>query len=248
MKRILRSICCVVVIIIVSAYSIALAEQDIAFRKIPWGSSIPEAEKLWDIPDYSFTVVENTVLGYEENYLDVYPSLNQTKVPSGHTALSYMFGPQVAGYDIASIYLYFRYGDAGNIKAPENAKFCAAQYGFNNIVDISGAYADLKGKLDSLYGKSIETTDEDSGTIYGSEGTQKYNSVEKISVWTDSSNAKVYLVSKTSDNPDALLTNYIYLVYLSPNYDDELHNTEAIATAFIMNEESENRSDSTDGL
>lgn len=247
MKKGLKSIFCVALAFLCTC-TIAFAEQDIAFRKIPWGASIPEAEKLWDIPDYTFTVVENTVLGYEENYLDVYPSLNQTNVPSGHTALSYMFGPQVAGYDIASIYLYFRYGDTGDIKSPGNAKFCAAQYGFNNIVDISGAYIDLKGKLDSLYGISIEKNDEDSGTIYGSDGTQKYNSIEKISVWTDSSNAKVYLVSKTSDNPDALLTNYIYIVYLCPNYDNELHNTETIATKYIVNEENENRSDSTDGL
>jgi len=40
----------------------------------------------------------------------------------------------------------------------------------------------------------------------------------------------VYLVSMTSDNKNATLTNYIYLVYLEPNYDKHLEETERTVT------------------
>ena len=242
-KRVFMIVIVAVLLLCASAH----AEKKILFRKVAWDVNVTTAKALWNVDGYSSNL-ENTYLGYEDNYLDAYPSANYTTIPSGHVVFSYVSGLQVAGYDVECVNMYFRYGDEGDITALENAQLCAASYSFQNIVDISGAYDDLREKLCALYGTPKDTSEEKSGAQYGSDGTQEYKGLKRTSVWQDEYGAKVYLISMISDNPNVLFTNYIYMVYLEPDYDKKLEHTESVAKTYAIQLENENRSTSIDGL
>ena len=61
---------CLIVVLLVSCVIGSTAEKDIVFRDIPWGSSLPEVEKVLDKAGFYVFHMDNVVLGKVASYYD----------------------------------------------------------------------------------------------------------------------------------------------------------------------------------
>lgn len=238
MKRIILVILTVVLILNV-ATTFADTEKyegSILFRGIPWGMSFTDAQQLFakdGIQISSFMgstygsirkIIEQDVLGY-------------TDYNTYGVSWAYPKELMVAGFDVKQVDVYFAYRpDENKLVDPknyDNLAFMLANYKFEPT-DLQAATADMKAKLEKLYG-DVDLTSSDSFLI-----TRHYN------YWLASDNSFVCLEDEEYTTTG---TKAMYVWYGTLDADEWMKESNQVQYDFALKEEAEKfGTDNTDGL
>lgn len=227
-----------------------VSADEILFRGLPWGSNIDLFidsinASVWDgIEDDSAELIS---WGEYRNKSDrfilylksdsVFPSgWVYTKLTKGNPPL------KVAGYEIRSVSGYFYYGVKNEtvIKSRDSCRLYMAEYLFD-VLDVEGAFSDIKNKLVTLYGEGTLSTT--TGTAYSSETWEKLTYPVVKYVITGDNDTSLLLEKGTINE-----SGYILLVYGKGDTDSEIKHIQNLLYQESLYEEQNNRSNSTDGL
>lgn len=136
-------------------------DEEILFRGIPWGTNVDEVKN--SLVSSGFFTGKCEI----ESEARLMPwSLDPEEADSfwesGYRLYQYSFADdvKVAGYPLGPVHMYFMYSHDG-VKSDRNIS--ASELFLVSMeletVDYDLAYADLVNKLNSLYGKAVETSD-----------------------------------------------------------------------------------------
>lgn len=231
--------------------STSASAAEITFRGIPWGSDIGAVEDALPENGYFYANGDAYIPYWESCATWDEMLFGQTAYPSGWTGLaSYYDGQKVAGYNISQIQTWSHYGLEGNsvLRSEDDSKFYAAQYTFD-VVDISGAYEDIKQKMTDLYGPCIENVEISSGGIYGIDGMDKYEATAKVAEWLGDNGGQARLVMECNTlGPENYTHHYLILYYGKADSTAEIERVVECVEAEAISEENANRTDDTNGL
>ena len=225
MKKI---IACILLVVLLAQFSIAYADscplpkkntdKEILFSGFEWYT------------DYKNTLAAASKKGFVNNYdwsrdnfdadkcvtphwHTVYNSINSfagSEAGCGGYLAYYSDVPNVAGYKIDEVKLYFMWNPEGtqfsDYKASEAVRFYMAKYEFD-VTDKRACYDDLLKKLKGLYGENPETS------TYGWVDPTTYT------VWVNGDNALMAL---------SVNEYVVTLVYLAPGAEEMLCQTESV--------------------
>lgn len=230
-----------VVVLSISITSGALAASDISFRNVPWGSSYSKARNtLSGIRWYEYSGEShsadtiNDIVGIGSDPKTINDNINMYSYSSSSLKVS------VAGYEVKEIKMYYAYtANNGTVTRSENdTSLYAASYKFEPT-DLDGVYADLTGKLTSLYGEPVDTQHDVSWT------NDKYT----YTIWNDANNNQVVLKLDDERESTWAIGNYIYIYYVWGQADEALTTADNAVSAEKSASESQNYgNDNTDGL
>lgn len=222
--------------------------QTIQFRDIPWGSNVDAVSQRLPLP---FRHDLEGTLPYRRS-LNVYGgyAFDTTSQKTGWTVLAASYDPRtaltVAGYGVNKITAFCAYGrDEGDILYDRaKSRFYAAAYEFN-AADIPGAYRDLQGKLNGLYGPCTETADH--ATVYTGGGV--YDIPALCATWTDGQGASITLACEYDESDRGnIAANWLILTYGLDSFDAELDILDELVYQDAAQQERESQNSSTDGL
>ena len=161
-----RLLVMVVALVLALCMTIPALADEILFRSIPWfgdyntvTSALQDAPIVWKAPEselgkYVLDEVEERSSNYDRNYQCTYTVTSNKKQSS----------LKVAGYDVATVKLYFAYTANANgeiDRKVENTSFYLARYTIEPA-DYEVASGDLLEKLTGIYGtpKKVENSNE----------------------------------------------------------------------------------------
>lgn len=185
---------------IVPSESRATYEAEIRFLDIPWESTPNEAYEILD--DNLFLMGESQgIVKWED--ADTLSATGYIQEPYGHFLISSYSGKDVAGYQTQNISLFFMYGVKDGAVNRGDESLYLARY-FFSVVDIDGAYQDLREKLTTLYGEGEETVEKHPYTAAGvSDGksfVDQYTIVKSCTIWHGQNNTAVKLIAKVDES------------------------------------------------
>lgn len=233
--------------------SSAVADE-ILFRGIPWGTSITELKGAIS-DDFDLYINDEQMMPYWDGIGDQTDSILSLMFssPSGWNGFDLFFSnqPLVAGYPLNGLRIYCAYGleDGKVLRDADDSVFYAAQYSFE-AQDIQSVYDDLKGKLEALYGVGTETVEEGGGYYASQSGSGEYSTVEKTTIWYGDYNTGVNLSCSISDRDPAedWTSNFITITYGKADVATMLDDLQSAIKQELLQNEQDNRNDSTDGL
>ena len=224
--------------------------DEILFRGLPWGTDIDTFKKSFNASPWSGVEDEEAqLIAWNEHRNNssrmIFDLKSSSILPSGwsYTTFSFDGSPLVvAGYNVAALDGYFYYGVDGDtvIKDRASTRLYMAEYVFD-VLDIDGAFQDLKTKLTSLYGTGETKLSE--GTAYNSETWKEIvYPVEKYIIFGDN-DTSVLLEKGIIDS-----SGYVLLAYGQGEDDSEIKKIQNLSFIKKLHDEQNNRTDSNDGL
>lgn len=197
----------------------ALAEE-ITFRGLPWytGISAIKAEfegkgMFADNVDYPMIYASK----FDGSLYSLGAEQVMTRQNAGYLTVVPFFPEdfRVAGYSLEGLYMFSCYGLDGEkvLREEDASRLYLAFYKFD-VMDIDGAYSDLKTKLTSLYGAGEEACSTDTGYILEN-GLQEYEYTKYQIKWEGNNNTAVVMTCAISPSSAAHLgsTHYLTLTY-----------------------------------
>lgn len=225
-----------------SAPSHNIADVEITFKDIPWGTTFSEADSmlsqlnLWNISGEGFKQysVDDILIGDYKGIDFEYSGIN---------VISNAFNKEqtVAGYTTSDITLYFVFIPVNGYLTyvEDDAILYGAQYEFEPT-DLARMYEDLKGKLVSLYGDPYKTSED--SDIFGNKYTYTY--------WRGVNDTELVLRSlDSSKDTTNIYDDKIYISYAWRRGDTLLKNaSNAVKMERLDAETGAQESGSTEGL
>lgn len=146
-------------------------DSGITFRGIPWYCTRKEAEELLakDGIDAGLSTDEDI---YRMSALDYANITSGSDRVDGGGVRAYYKGASVAGYknvELNACYMW-QVVDGLTVPSEDEALFYLAWYSFKEYGDYDALYADLKNKIDGLYGIGTEASSEYHTWTYWSDG------------------------------------------------------------------------------
>ena len=243
-----RTVSFLLLITLVLALGTSVADE-ISFRGIPWGTdAVSACDKLnkggLSLYLSSFDEFASSVATYRLRNILSSSLYGNASGEQGLTtfALDYPRGLKVAGYEPASVYVWFVYCPVDGELVYDNKRtaFYAGMYSFAPE-NLEGMYRDLQGKLVSVYGDyTVEGGQKIIENICG-EKTIMWSSIEfqqTVTVW-ESDESYLFLVSnkRPEDADPTFFTDNIMIVYAAKESDKWID--EALAAQKKTNEKME---------
>ena len=246
----MKKISAIVLAVLLLIWAHACAEE-ILFRDIPWGSSLDYVEEVFDEGGF-YSAHDEAYVPYWESYKHQTDILfGSTQYPVGWVGYYSFYGElDVGGYSVEDVQVWYSYGidDDIALKSKQDSEMYAATYVFG-VVDVKGAYEDIKQKMSALYGECVEECVADGGIMYAGEESTQYDTVEMIATWHGDESTEARLVMSASNlGTEDYLHNYLMLHYGKSNHDKQLEQLVKVIEWDMILQEEENRNSDTNGL
>lgn len=201
---------------------LTIADGEIVFRNMPWGTTYEDAERALASTSYlGMSDHSRYRIAGLNDLVTWFPKINNKWYSAGKAGILYTPDFKVAGYDVDKAVLYFAFlpNTDGIINTKCDTDMFAAYYDINVPKELyTETIEDLQGKLSGLYGTIITTE-----TEKNSDFTAIYN------IWKGKNDSYVVLCDIT---PKGLFSNRtVRVVYASKAHEKYLDQAGTILTA-----------------
>ena len=255
----MRKLLSVLIILCILPLS-ALADQEILFRGIPWGTSASELEKKDFFQYGSFS---DSSMPFEDSFTEEARWRAMAYIGTGtdHDAgfEATCYGKiKVAGFETSSIHLYCAYSIENGelVKDKSKSRFYGADYVFNPL-DYAFAYNTLVQKLTDLYGEGTEEKIRESTFLAEGGNLDTCEMEMAVTRWDGANDTHLIIVGqwivdeeKIEDKYSALTRDAgkkLFIVYYKGGMDEELRQMNLMQKKLEMVQE-QNQVEGYDGL